>query len=77
MKQSGKCPKCQSRDILRVDEESYLGRKTPNYLPTAFGPFVIDVPRYICLNCGYSEEWINKKDIPELRKMQKYQKNDL
>ena len=26
------------------------------------------VHRYLCCNCGYSEEWINKKDIPTLKK---------
>lgn len=29
------------------------------------------VHRYLCCNCGFSEEWIDKEDIQELKK--KYQ----
>lgn len=26
------------------------------------------VNRYLCCNCGYSEEWVNKEDIPKIKK---------
>lgn len=29
------------------------------------------VDRYICCECGYSEEWIDTSDIPKLKKIQR------
>lgn len=29
------------------------------------------VHRYVCCSCGYSEEWIDKEDIPKLEKKYK------
>ena len=26
----------------------------------------VKVPRYLCLECGYSEEWIDPEDLPVL-----------
>lgn len=26
------------------------------------------VNRYVCCNCGYSEEWIDREDLPKLKK---------
>jgi hypothetical protein len=26
----------------------------------------VKVPRYLCLECGYSEEWIDLEDLPVL-----------
>lgn len=62
----GQCPKCGSRDILRVEGQSRAygsGNNIPMG-PTIFS--AVKVPRYICCDCGYSEEWIDKKDLPRL-----------
>lgn len=60
---SGKCPKCGSLDILRV--EGRVGAYgSGNNIQTGLTNFsAVRVPRYVCCSCGYSEEWIDKKDI--------------
>lgn len=72
MKQSGICPKCGGREILTIPgwvEASGSGNNIPvgwTYLSA------VKVNRYLCCGCGYSEEWIDKGDIPAL--VAKYKK---
>ena len=28
----------------------------------------VKVPRYVCCECGYAEEWIDTEDLPKLKK---------
>jgi hypothetical protein len=57
---SGVCPKCQS-------EEVYV---TPNYF-TDCGKLVIhffaklNLERYLCINCGFTEEYVMVKDFQD------------
>ena len=71
MKNSGICPKCGSGDILKV--LSYTNRfgggdviLTDNTLPVWLCG--VEVPRYVCCACGYSEEWIDPKNLLKLKK---------
>jgi ribosomal protein S27AE len=67
MKQTGICPKCQGRDIIRI-EGSVKGYGAGNNIPVGITIFsYVKVPRYVCGTCGYSEEWIDKKDIHKIR----------
>jgi predicted nucleic-acid-binding Zn-ribbon protein len=55
------CPKCHAKDIVRlpVDLEApnmLSGAKPPSHYKT------INVTRYCCANCGYSEVWVNDPD---------------
>ena len=73
MKNTKKCPKCSSNDIIIIPGK--VGAYgTGNNIP--MGLIILNyvkVTRYLCLNCGFSEEWIDaNKDIEKLRK--KYQK---
>ena len=62
------CPKCSGTHILRVEDGAdstgvslYLG-----FL--ARGP----VARYVCTDCGYTESWVDKMFLPELK--ERYEK---
>ena len=67
MKETKKCPKCKSEDIMRVNGSS-RGYGAGNNIMIGMTVFsAINVNRYICCNCGFCEEWINKEDIPKLK----------
>lgn len=69
MRISKVCPKCNSRDILRIPGEkgAYGTGNNINVGMTILS--AVKVTRYLCCQCGYSEEWIDEKeDIEKLRK---------
>ena len=67
MKNSKKCPKCNSDDIIRVDG-SIRGYGAGNNIMIGLTIFsAVNVNRYICCNCGYCEEWIDKNDISKIK----------
>ena len=67
MKHSKTCPKCGSHDILRIEGQS-KAYGAGNNIPVGMTIFsAVLVNRYLCCNCGYSEEWIDKTDIPTLK----------
>ena len=60
------CPKCQSNRILRI-EGNAGPYGTGNNIPVGMTIFsYVKVARYVCLRCGYSEEWIDGKDLGKL-----------
>lgn len=62
MKESNKCPKCDSSDIVRID--GGMG-ENQNNISTGMTIFsYVPVNRYVCVDCGFTEEWI---DSPEDR----------
>lgn len=68
MKGSKKCPKCESTDMIRV-EGSAGGYGSGNNIPIGATIFTyVKVPRYVCCDCGYAEEWIDLGDLPKLKK---------
>ena len=64
MKRTNTCPKCGSREIIRVPGlEGGFGPGNIIQLGMALFKFnAIDVTRYVCGHCGYSEEWIDNPD---------------
>ena len=64
MKDTNQCPKCGSNHILRI--EGYTGAYgAGNNVRTGLSIFnSVNVHRYLCCDCGFSEEWIDKEDIP-------------
>lgn len=68
MKNTRVCPKCNSSDILRID--GYAGGYgVGNNIPAGATIFsYVKVNRYLCCDCGFSEEWIDKEDIPKVIK---------
>ena len=68
MKMKKICPKCGSTDIVVVPGKAGaygVGNNIQVGL-TNFSAVLVD--RYVCCSCGYSEEWIEKEDIPALKK---------
>ena len=69
MKNNKVCPKCQSSNIVRFD--GFHGAYgSGNYVQTSFSSYVI-VHRYICCDCGFAEEWIDKEDIENVANSKK------
>jgi len=71
MKNTKICPKCNSSDILRFD--GYSGPYgSGNHIMTGNTVFsAVNVNRYICCECGYTEEWIDTEDIERVKKSKK------
>lgn len=71
MKNTRICPKCSSSDILRFD--GYTGAYgSGNNMMTGNTVFsTVNVNRYVCCECGYTEEWIDKEDIEKVKKSKK------
>ena len=68
MKNTNICPKCAGNDILHIEgrADAY---GVGNNIPVGITIYsYVKVDRYLCCGCGYSEEWVNTKDIPKLRK---------
>ncbi len=67
MKISNRCPKCDSSDIVRID--GYSGHYgVGNNIITGASIFsAVNVNRYVCCKCGYSEEWIDTEDIEKVK----------
>lgn len=65
MKKTRTCPKCNGTDIVCVEGGF---ERHDNRIPMGLTMFsAIPVHRYVCCNCGYSEEWIDREDLPKLK----------
>lgn len=67
MRQSGTCPKCGGTDLIFIP-----GKAGPygvgNNIQTGLTNFsAVLVQRYVCGRCGYSEEWVDREDLPRLK----------
>ncbi len=71
MKNTKMCSKCKSSNIVRFD--GYSGPYgTGNNIITGKSIFsAVNVNRYICCNCGYTEEWIDKEDLEKVKNSKK------
>ncbi|MBR3311273.1 MAG: hypothetical protein IKG15_05520 [Solobacterium sp.] len=66
MKFTGICPKCGNSDIIRIEGQS-RAYGAGNNIPVGLTIFsAVKVHRYLCTECGFSEEWIDLEDIPAL-----------
>ncbi len=57
MKNRGVCRKCKSHDIIRIDAKLEGG--TVIYLGLVE---TVALTRYICGNCGFTEEWVEEQE---------------
>lgn len=57
MKNSGICPKCGSRNVVRIPDTGRYASSNSIYTTraTLFGK--IPVIRYVCCSCGFVENW--------------------
>ena len=60
MKRTDRCPKCGSADIAVVPPGRY------NSIPVGFGGAKLE--RYICLSCGFTEEWVETAAMEKVRR---------
>ena len=68
MKQTGKCPKCESSDVIRIPGQ-IRANGSGNSVPLGWFESPVKVTRFLCGKCGFSEEWIDSaEDIESLRK---------
>ena len=72
MKFSNVCPKCGSDHILMVpgDVRSYGAGNNIMTGGTIFSAVKVD--RYICVSCGFTEEWIRREELDKLGKSKKW-----
>ncbi len=63
MKNAKRCPKCQGQNILRFDGycSAYGAGNNLMIGKTLFS--AVNVNRYVCTDCGFSEEWIDREDL--------------
>lgn len=68
MKNSYTCIKCDSFDVAKIPGGDLWTKGIFNQIKLTSLKQVL-VTRYICINCGYSEEWIDKeKDLNLIQK---------
>ena len=67
------CSKCGGNDIVVVLNDGHPDATYGNNIQTGMTILSgnIYVQRYICCECGFSEEWIEKSDIVTLKKSKK------
>lgn len=67
MKQAHSCPKCGSVRVVRIPDNGRYANGNNIYTSnvTLFGR--IPVIRYVCVECGYVENWVeDKRDLEKL-----------
>ncbi|MBQ4344019.1 MAG: hypothetical protein IJC38_09050 [Erysipelotrichaceae bacterium] len=69
MKQSKQCPKCHSANLVRYSGNDNTSSKSYSNSIALGNPVweLVKINRYICCECGYTEEWIDKKDLEKIR----------
>lgn len=66
MKNTGRCPKCGSRKVLRVPDHPGRYASGNNIYTSSFTLLgKIPVIRYVCLDCGYVESWVETAEQRE------------
>ncbi len=70
MKNTKRCPKCSSREIIRVpDNPGRYASGNNIYTSTVTLWKKVPVIRYVCLDCGYVENWVEQpQQLTELQK---------
>ena len=71
MKNTKICPKCQNSEIVRIDGYAGPYASGNNIMLGATVFSAVNVNRYICCSCGYTEEWIDKKDLDRVKNSKK------
>ncbi|MBQ6831378.1 MAG: hypothetical protein IJO28_01960 [Oscillospiraceae bacterium] len=71
MKTTKLCPKCRSHDIVRIDGYTGGYGVGNNIMLGATIFSAVNVNRYICCQCGFSEEWIDREDLDKIKNSKK------
>ena len=68
MKNTKKCPKCGSSEIIKIPGKAGAYGSGNNIPIGASILFAVPVDRYLCTECGYSEEWVDLDNIDKVEK---------
>ena len=71
MKNTKICPKCSSSDIVRIDGYTGAHGAGNNILTGSTIFTAVNVNRYVCCKCGFTEEWIDREDIEKVKNSKK------
>ncbi len=65
MKNTKVCSKCNCNDIIVIKNDGHPDGSYGNNIQTKATILsgVVFVERFICCNCGYTEQWVDKADI--------------
>ncbi|TNF46616.1 MAG: hypothetical protein EP305_10510 [Bacteroidetes bacterium] len=66
------CPKCSSTQIFTDSKSTKRGERSSVAI-SSWSMFFVDV--YVCLNCGYLEEYIATDQLNDFKKMEKLKEN--
>ena len=58
MKATDCCPKCGSREIVRVPDDAHRYLANSICITKLLTVKRIPVARYVCCDCGYVENWV-------------------
>lgn len=58
MKNTRYCPKCQSKNIIRVPDDAHRYLSNSICITKFVTVERVPVARYVCCDCGYIEEWV-------------------
>ena len=68
MKNTKLCPKCGSGNIVRIDGHTGAYGAGNNLMTGCTIFSAVNVNRYICCSCGFTEEWIDKEDLEQVER---------
>lgn len=71
MKNTNICPKCSGTDIVRIDGFTGPYAAGNNVMVGKNIMSAVNVNRYICCDCGFTEEWIDKANLDTVRNSKK------
>ncbi len=71
MKNSKICPKCKSVDIVRIDGYTAAYGAGNNVMVGKSIFSAVNVNRYVCCACGFTEEWIDQEDLEKIANSKK------
>ncbi|MBO5915260.1 MAG: hypothetical protein J6Q72_07915 [Clostridia bacterium] len=66
MKHSHSCPKCNGQNILAARGETQAYGIGDNVRAGIAKQAI--VTKYVCTDCGYIEEWLDKDELEKLKK---------
>lgn len=72
MKQTKQCPQCKSYEIYTDAHRSMKGQRSYMNVST-FSTFKVDI--YLCINCGYFEEYMSERNLQNKSKIEKIKVN--
>lgn len=69
MKNTARCPKCGSHNLVRVPDDAHRYPGNSISITKVAWVTLVPVARYVCCDCGYVEDWVEtQKDLETLRR---------